>query len=53
MTDIERIALAIALIHVQMAELLSEIHQLRGEVQDCKDVYRNCACFGVTTTEVP
>lgn len=52
MTDTERLALAIAILTAQLAALAAEVHRLAKEVQDCKDVYRNCACFGVNPTEV-
>lgn len=54
MTDTERLALAIAILTAQVAQMLAEVHRLQREVQDLKDVHLNCACFGLDDQqEVP
>lgn len=53
MSEIERLALALAILAAQVAQLADDVQHLRCEVLDCKDVYRNCMCFGIDQTEVP
>jgi len=49
----QKLALMVAELMVAVEHLRLEIASLRREVLDCKDVYRNCACFGIDRTEVP
>lgn len=46
MTEIERLALAVAMLTANVHQVLNQLEVLQREVQDLKDVFRNCACFG-------
>lgn len=46
MTELERVALAVAMLTATVHQLYEFTQQLQREVQDLKDVFRGCACFG-------
>lgn len=54
MTEIEKLALAVAMLTATVHQLFEIVHGLQHEVQDLKDIFRGCACFGTNDqTEVP
>jgi len=46
LTQIERVALEIGQLRMEVCELVEEIDLLTVEMQELKDIFRSCACFG-------
>lgn len=54
MTEIEKLALAVAMLTASVNQLFNRMDSLQRSVQDLQDVFRGCACFGTQDqTEVP
>lgn len=54
MTEIEKLALAVAMLTATVNQLFEQVAQLNHDMQDLNDVFRNCACFGTQDhIEVP
>ena len=54
MTELEKLALAVAMLTATVNQLFEATHKLERDVQDLMDVFRGCACFGTQDqTEVP
>lgn len=43
----EKLSLTVAMLVLTVGQLMEQIERLRCEVQDLKDIFRGCACFGV------
>ena len=46
LTPIERLALEVVQLRTEVVEIVEEIDLLTLEVQELKDIFRGCACFG-------
>jgi len=46
LTQIERVVLEVTRLSAECCELIDEIDLLTMEVQELKDIFRSCACFG-------
>lgn len=46
LTQIERVVLEITRLSAEMCELIDEMDLLTMEMQELKDIFRSCACFG-------
>ena len=46
LTPIERLALEVVQLRTEVVEIVEEIDLLTLEMQELKDIFRNCACFG-------
>ena len=54
MTAEEKLTLHVAMLSAAVGQLTEQVEKLRREMLDLKDIFRNCACFGVDDgTEVP
>lgn len=54
MTEIEKLALAVAMLTATVNQLFEQTEKMHREVQDLMDVFRGCACFGTQDqSEVP
>lgn len=42
----EKLSLTVAMLALTVGQLMEQIERLRCEVQDLKDIFRGCACFG-------
>jgi len=42
----EKLALNVAMLALTVGQIMEQIERLRREVQDLKDIFRGCACFG-------
>jgi len=53
-TELEKLALAVAMLTATVHQLFEATHKLERDVQDLMDVFRGCACFGTNNqSEVP
>ena len=43
----EKLSLTVAMLALTVGQLMDHVERLRREVQDLKDIFRGCACFGV------
>lgn len=46
LTQIERLALEVGQLRTGVCEIVEEIDLLTLEMQELKDIFRGCACFG-------
>jgi len=46
MSTDEKLALNVAMLALTVGQIMEQIERLRCEVQDLKDIFRGCACFG-------
>jgi regulator of replication initiation timing len=46
LTQIERLALEVVQLRTEVVEIVEEIDLLTLEMQELKDIFRGCACFG-------
>ena len=46
LTQIERLALEVGQLRTGVVEIVEEIDLLTLEMQELKDIFRGCACFG-------
>ena len=46
LTQIERLALEVGQLRTEVVEIVEEIDLLTMEMQELKDIFRGCACFG-------
>lgn len=53
MTEIEKLALAVALLTADVAQLHEQVDELQRVVNDDRDIFRNCACFGAADSMEP
>lgn len=54
MTELEKLALHVAMLAAAVGQLMEQVEKLHREMLDLRDIFRNCACFGVDDgTEVP
>lgn len=42
----EKLSLTVAMLALTVGQLMEHVERLRVEVQDLKDIFRGCACFG-------
>ena len=47
MTEVGKLALAVAMLNTAVNQLFDTISHLEHRMQDLEDIFRGCACFGV------
>lgn len=46
MTELERLALAVAILTARVNQMFEHVSELKHKVQDLQDIFKGCACFG-------